>query len=91
MVMEDRHEFLKKGENKQMVGLDYNTRIANGVMGMMTNELAISSAKTQGAMISLPLQNARTLGASRLELGKPSLNPKTDHMLEGSAYPALPQ
>ena len=89
MVMEDRHEFLKKGENKQMVGSDYNTRIANGVMKMMTNELAITSARTQEAMMSSLLQNARTLGVSRLELGKPSLNPKTDHMLEQSAYLAL--
>ena len=28
-VMEDRHECLKIGEDQQMVGSDYNTRIAN--------------------------------------------------------------
>ena len=52
-----------------MVGSDYNTGIVNGVMKKMTNELTITYARTQGAMISLPLQNARTLGASRVELG----------------------
>ena len=72
-----------------MVGSDYNTRIANGVMRMMTNELAVTYARMQGAMMSSPLQNARTLGASRLELGKPSLNRKTDRTLEQSAYLAL--
>ena len=46
MVMEDRHKFLKKGEKKQMVGSDYNTRIANRVMKKMTNELAITSVRT---------------------------------------------
>ena len=39
--------------------------------------------------MSLPLQNTRTLGSARLELGKPSLIHKTDRMLERSAYPAL--
>ena len=58
-------------------------------MGMMTNELTITSARTRGAMMSSPLQNARTLGASRLELGKSSLIRKTDQMLEQSAYLAL--
>ena len=62
-------ELEEKGENEQMVGSDYNTGIMNRVMKKMTNELTITYARTRGAMISSPLQNARTLGASRLELG----------------------
>ena len=62
-------ELEEKGENEQMVGSDYNTGIANGVMRKMTNELAVTYARTQGAMMSSPLQNARTLRASRVQLG----------------------
>ena len=39
-------ELEEKGENEQMVGSDYNTGIANGVMRKMTNELAITYART---------------------------------------------
>ena len=85
MIMENNNEVGRKGKSKQMVGSDYNTRIVNGVMRMMTNELAITYARTRGAMMSLPLQYARTLGASRLELGKPSLIHKTDRTLHQSA------
>ena len=45
MIMEDNNGFVRKGENKQMVGSDYNTRIANGVMRKMTNELTITYAR----------------------------------------------
>ena len=55
----------------------------------MTNELAVTSARTRGAIMSLPLQNAKTIGASGLKLGNPSLNHITDQMLEQSAFPAL--
>ena len=62
-------ELEEKGENEQMVGSDYNTWKVNRVMRKMTNELAVTYARTRGAMMSLPLQNAKTLGASRVELG----------------------
>ena len=62
-------ELEEKGENEQMVGSDYNTGIVNRVMRKMTNELAITYARTRGAMMSLSLQNARTLRASRVQLG----------------------
>ena len=46
MIMEDNNKVGRKGKSKQMVGSDYNTRIVNGVMRMMTNELAITYART---------------------------------------------
>ena len=46
MIMEDNNKFGRKGKNKQMVGSDYNTRIVNRVMRMMTNELAVTYART---------------------------------------------
>ena len=46
MIMEDNNKVGRKGKSKQMVGSDYNTRIANGVMRMMTNELTITYART---------------------------------------------